>query len=410
MKFLLNSLNYSPELTGIGKYNGEMCPELIKIGFDVSAIVAPPYYPEWQVHNDYSSYWYAQSIKQGVNVTRCPLYVPKNVTTLKRLIHLSTFAISSGLALFSKIFKKPDVVFLVQPTLFCAPAILLFCKITGAKSVMHIQDYELDALFGLGMMNDGKAAKYARKVECWLLSKFDAVSTISYSMMENAIAKGVSKDKLIFFPNWSDTDFVTPSVDGNALRIEWGFTANDKIVLYAGNIGKKQGLELVIQAADKLKHKPKIKFLIVGTGSHVSELKKLSTDLGLTNVFFKPLQPWGKVPEMLAMTDIHLVIQKRGAADAVLPSKLTNILSAGGHALVTAEEHTELGQIAVNHPGIYSLVEPENIDKFVASLTELLSSDLTEHNRIARNYANEYLAKNKVINNFSENIRSRFDS
>ena len=113
---------------------------------------------------------------------------------------------------------------------------------------------------------------------------------------------------------------------------------------------------------------------------------------------------------MLAMTDIHLVIQKKGAADAVLPSKLTNILSAGGHALITAEEHTELGQIAENHPGIYSLVEPENIDKFVASLTALLSSDLTEHNRIARNYANEYLAKNKVINNFSENIRSLLDS
>jgi colanic acid biosynthesis glycosyl transferase WcaI len=406
MKFILNSLNYSPELTGIGKYNGEMCPELIKLGFDVSAIVAPPYYPDWNVHHDYCGYWFAQSVEQGVNVTRCPLYVPKNVTTLKRLIHLSTFAISSGLALFSKIFKKPDVVFLVQPTLFCAPSVLLFCKLTGAKSVMHIQDYEIDALFGLGMMGEGNVSRLVKKTERWLMSKFDAVSTISYSMIENAQAKGISKDKIIYFPNWSDTDFVTPATDGNALKQEWGFNATDKVILYAGNIGKKQGLEIILEAAQAFKKQADIKFVLVGAGAHAGELKALAKVMSLSNVFFKPLQAWERVPEMLALADIHLVVQRKGAADAVLPSKLTNILSAGGHALVTAESHTELGQLKEKHPGIYTCVEPECLTSFVNGLNALLASDLSSHNSVAREYADQYLAKGKILDKFAEDIRS----
>jgi colanic acid biosynthesis glycosyl transferase WcaI len=405
IKLMLNSLNYSPELTGIGKYNGEMCPELVKTGFDVTAIVAPPYYPNWQVHKDYSGYWYAQSAEQGVKVTRCPLYVPKNVTTLKRFIHLSTFAISSGLALFSKIFNKPDVVFLVQPTLFCAPSVLLFCKLTGAKSVMHIQDYEVDALFGLGLMGEGKGSRLVKKTERWLMRKFDAVSTISYSMIENAQAKGVATDKIIFFPNWSDTEFVTPYTDGCALKKEWGFSTGDKVILYAGNIGKKQGLEIVLDVAKHYQAQPNLKFVLVGAGAHVDELQQTANSMNLTNVFFKPLQAWARVPEMLVLADIHLVVQKKGAADAVLPSKLTNILSAGGHALVTAEKHTELGKLKEKHSGIYTCVEPECLSSFINGLDELLESDLTSHNAVARAYADQYLAKDKILDKFVEDMR-----
>jgi colanic acid biosynthesis glycosyl transferase WcaI len=168
MKIILLSLNYSPELTGIGKYNGEMSPWLVEQGYNVDVVTAPPYYPEWQIHNGFSGMFFKNEAVNGVKVTRCPLYVPKNVTTLKRLIHLSTFAISSTFSLFSKVFSKPDVVFLVQPTMFCAPGVLLFCKLTGVKAVMHIQNYEIDALFGLGMMNDGKVASLVKNTERWL--------------------------------------------------------------------------------------------------------------------------------------------------------------------------------------------------------------------------------------------------
>lgn len=406
MKLILHSLNYSPELTGIGKYNGELCPELVKRSVEVTTIVAPPYYPEWQVHQGFKKYQFEQNIVDGVTVLRCPLYVPKTVTTIKRLMHLGSFAFSSAIALCTKIFKKPDLIMLVQPTLFCAPFTLLYAKLTGAKAIMHIQDFEVDALFGLGLMSEARIGKLTKKIESWLMLRFDAISTISYSMIEKVKSKGIDETKIIHFPNWSDTDFVTPEMSGDRLKAEWGFSPKDRIVLYAGNIGNKQGLEVVLEAATHFSLEQNIKFVLVGAGAYVDTLKSNAAALNLSNVYFMPFQPWERVPEMLTLADIHLVVQKRGAADAVLPSKLTNILSAGGHALVTAEADTELGQIAKNHPDIYHCVEPENPLAFVAGLKVMLQQNLTEHNKIARAYAELYLAKDKIIDKFITDVSS----
>lgn len=410
MKFILYSLNYSPELTGIGKYNGEMSPALVEMGMDVTAIVAPPYYPEWKVASGYKGFKYQCQQIEGVHVNRCPLYVPNKVTTIKRLVHLASFAFSSGLTCLAQLFKKPDVIFLVQPTFFCAPITLLVSKLTGAKAVMHIQDFEVDAMFGLGMMEKGKIASLVKKVESFFLRRFDAVSSISYSMLENAKRKGVDERKLLFFPNWADINFVHPNIDGSRFRSEFGFTEQDKIVLYAGNIGQKQGLEVVLEAAEKFQGETHVKFVLVGSGAYAETLKELVRQRKLENVFFKPLQPWERVPEMLSMADIHLVIQKKGAADAVLPSKLTNILSAGGHALVTAEEYTELGQLARKFPGIYKRVEPEDSQQFIEALSDLLDQKLSTYNKVARSYAEEYLNKDVILKRFYNDMNELLTS
>ena len=261
-------------------------PKLAEYDFSVNAIVAPQYYPEWKVGENFSSVFYQRAVEDSVKIIRCPLYVPKKVTTLKRLVHLSSFAVSSGIALLGQLFKKPDVIFLVQPTMFCAPMTLLVSKLTGAKAIMHIQDFEVDAMFGLGMLGEGKLARVAKKIERWLLNKFDLVSTISYSMMENAKNKGVDESKLLLFPNWADINFVTPEVDGSGLRDEWGFQPEDKVVLYAGNIGKKQGLETVLNAAKHFETNPSVKFVLVGAGAYVNTLKAMCAHLGLQNVQF----------------------------------------------------------------------------------------------------------------------------
>ena len=404
MRVLLTSLNYSPELTGIGKYNGEMCPWFAAAGDDVTVLTAPPYYPEWKVHSGFSRLRYSRSMDAGVEVIRCPIYVPRSPTTVKRLAHLVSFAISSGLALFNPFRKTPDVLVVVKPTFFTVPAALLYCRITKAKSILHIQDFEIDAMFGLGMGGKGGKllSKVAFAVERWLLSRFDAVSTISYSMIDRAQSKGVAKDKLIFFPNWSDTDFVHPDVDGKSLRESWGIKETDKVVLYAGNIGVKQGLELMIEAASRYVSRPEVRFFIVGSGAHVDELKALAAEMNLTNIEFKSLQEWENVPAMLAMTDVHLVVQRKGVADVVLPSKLTNILSAGGQAVVTAESQTELGRLAAEYPGIYSCVEPENIDAFCAGIDAQLLKE--GGNEIARHYAENHLNRDAILGRFRQDL------
>tara|TARA_A200000159_G_scaffold164947_1_gene197886 strand:- start:15839 stop:17068 length:1230 start_codon:yes stop_codon:yes gene_type:complete len=406
LNLLLHSLNFSPELTGIGKYNAEMVSTLVGMGTNVSILCAPPYYPEWKIKAEYSSFGYSKEVSANAIVYRCPLYVPGNVTTIRRLLHLFSFSVSSGLRLFSLLKLKPDLVFLVQPTFFCAPATLLYCKLTGAKSVMHIQDYELDAMLGLGM-GGGKVSSFLKKIESWIMSKFDLVSTISYSMIDNARKKGVEESKLLLFPNWADVNFVTPETPYAQFKQRLGLEPEDKVILYAGNMGKKQGLEIVIEAAESFKDRAEVKFLMVGAGAHAEVLKNIAMQKQLNNVLFLPLQAWDDVPAMLAMADVHLVIQKRGAADAVLPSKLTNILAAGGHSIVTAEPCTELGQLAEKFPGIYDLIEPESTDALVTAIESQLTREEKTHNSVARRYAEENLDRDKIIDRFLHDVQAK---
>ena len=405
MRLVLYSLNYSPELTGIGKYNGEMAPWLAEHGHCVDVISAPPYYPEWLIHDGYKGHSYSSSKIDGVTVHRCPVYVPAQPSTLRRLVHLTSFAFSSTWRLFSLWKKKPDIVLVVEPTLFCVPFTLLFCKMRGAKAVLHIQDYEVDAMIGLGMAGKtgGLLGKFAFAIEAWLMKRFDSVSSISFSMLAKAHSKGVSKDRLVFFPNWSDTSFVHPDVDGSAFRKRWGVSPDDRVVLYAGNIGTKQGLELVIEAAERFRARTNVKFFLVGSGGYVDTLKGLAQTRSLDNIEFKPLQAWEDVPGMLAMADVHLVVQKAGAADAVLPSKLTNILSSGGFCVVTAEENTELGRLSKEYPGIYTCVEPESVEAFCEGLA--LEIDRSRGiNFVARRYAEENLNKSAILERFEKDL------
>lgn len=400
MKILVYGINYSPELTGIGKYTGEMVEWMTSQGHEVRVITAPPYYPEWDVHPDYSAWKYKK--EQGVaTVWRCPLYVPKQPSTLKRLIHLGSFALSSFFPLLAQRRWKPDRIIGVVPTLFCVPGMRLLAKLSGARTLLHIQDYEVDAMLGLGMAGGGKGtvAKLAQRFEQSGLHNVDNVSTISRSMMNKATEKGVDPARVIFFPNWSEVErFRTVSAQQVlTLRENLQLPADKKIILYSGNIGEKQGLETVIEVAQRFADQPYF-FVIVGQGGGKVRLEKLVAERGLRNVAFRPLQPYDALPALLKLADCHLVIQRRGAADAVLPSKLTNILAVGGNAVITAEPETELGQLCELYSGIAVCVEPESVDALALGIERCLQ--LPADNAIAREYAERTLEKENVLSQF----------
>lgn len=402
MKILLYGINYSPELTGIGKYSGEFARWSADHGYEVRVVTAPPYYPDWRVHRGYSSVKFYRTLEDGVTVTRCPLYVPAKPTALKRMLHLFSFSFTSSFALFSNLRWKPDLVIQVAPTLFCSASALIFSKMTGAQSVLHIQDYEVDAMFGLAMVGGGTFRKITYGFERAVLSRFDRVSTISQGMIERAIEKGVDPSKLILFPNWSEIErFQNTSIDTDYLA-SLGVDPGKKLVLYAGSMGEKQGLELVLDAAVQLSEYEDIQFLLVGEGGAKRDLIDECNTRLLRNVVFASIQPYDSLPKLLAAADCHLVVQKRGAADSVLPSKLTNILAAGGNAVITADSDTALGELALNWPGIACCVEPESLSALVAGIKEVLL--MPSPNSVALNYAEEHLAKNEILSRFLENF------
>ncbi|WP_320372517.1 glycosyltransferase, partial [Escherichia coli] len=144
-------------------------------------------------------------------------------------------------------------------------------------------------------------------------------------------------------------------------------------------------------------------FAIVGQGGGKARLEKMAQQRGLRNMQFFPLQSYDALPALLKMGDCHLVVQKRGAADAVLPSKLTNILAVGGNAVITAEAHTELGQLCETFPGIAVCVEPESVEALVAGIRQALL--LPKYNTVAREYAERTLDKENVLRQFINDIR-----
>lgn len=402
------SLNYAPEPVGIGKYNTEFLEYVKESGVDASIICAQPYYPAWQIFKDYNGYRYSYEERNGVFVRRCPLFVPKKVTTVTRLLHLLTFSLSSALALFF-LPRKPTLIILVQPTLFCAPFVLLYSKIRSIPAVLHIQDYELDAMLGIASQKRPHT-KVFYKLESFIMRRFDLVSTISFKMLEKAKQKGVNRNKLVHFPNWADTNLISPVVKPKISKKDFGFSEDDKVVLYSGNIGKKQGLESVISAAEKMSLEKDIKFLIVGEGAGKPAIVDLVESKGLKNVVFTKLVPLDQLPSLLVMANVHLVIQKSGIGDSVLPSKLTNILAAGGFCVVASEEDTELGELYSKFPGIYELIKPDSGDDLVAGIGRALESkEKSTFNRVARSYAEQYLDNQSIIPGYIDSLMRNFN-
>ncbi len=407
LRILIHGINYTPEQIGIGKYTGEMAAWLAKQGHEVRVVTAPPYYPLWRVPQGYSAWRYRRESLAGVSVFRCPLWVPRKPTALKRLLHLASFAITSFPVMMRQAFWKPDIVMTVEPPLFCAPQALLASRLSGAKAWLHIQDFEVAAFFGLGFASSGFLKKCVTNIEGWLMRRFDLVSSISNAMIKRLTDLRVPEHSTYLFPNWVDTASIRPGPKGNDLRRAWGISDDKKIILYSGNLGKKQGLDMILEAAEGIaRDYPEVVFLIVGDGATKSDLVADADRRGLRNVLFKPVQPVEKLPALLASANIHLVIQKRGAADAVMPSKLTGIFAAGGYTIITADRETELGRVVSGNPGIAELVEPENSGAFLEALLLLLrrNESTPPHNHIARGYAERCLSTGIVLPAFEKRL------
>jgi colanic acid biosynthesis glycosyl transferase WcaI len=401
MKILLYGINFAPELTGTGKYTAEMAAWLALRGHEVAVITAPPYYPQWKVHAGYSGKRYSNEIWQGVEVDRAPLWVPAKPSGAKRLLHLASFAASSLPLLIRHAMRRPDVMLVVEPALFCAPATWLLARLCGARAWLHIQDFEVDAAFELGVLKGKAVKRLVSAAEGWLMRRFDRVSTISTRMLERAQSKGVQAQRLVPLFNWIDLNAITPQPSATAFRRELGIDDNAIVALYSGNMGAKQGLETLAGVARVLRKNTRIHFLFCGQGPGRGPLQAQCADL--PNVHFIDLQPMARLNELLCTADIHLLPQRRDAADLVMPSKLTGMLASGRPVVCGAAPGTELASV-VGQCGI--VVDPENVRAMARATTSLatLASRRAALGAAARQYAVSHLGIDSVLGAFEREL------
>ena len=419
MRILIHGINFHPEAAGVGKYTGEMANWLAAAGHEVRVVTAPPHFPQWHVSPGYRAWRYnLQQLplparpgpmlgallppqEKRVEVFRCPTWVPKSPNGLKRLLYLASFALSSLPIMLWQTRWHPDLVLLIEPTLCCAPQALLAARWSGAKAWLHIQDFEVDAAFELGDLASSRGQDLALTLERWLLRMFDRVSAISGQMVGRLMMKGVDPSRCVHFPNWVDTSEIYPLPNPSSLRLELGIAENAVVALYSGSMGKKQGLDLLVDAARRLSHYYDLRFVFCGEGSYRQVFAEKSK--GLTNVTILPFQPSERLNDLLNLADIHLLPQRADAADLVMPSKLTGMLASGRPVLATAQPGTQLAS-AVRGLGI--VVPPDDLDAFVAAILELAADkDLRLMlGQEARRYALNHLDSFLILDHFEQSL------
>ncbi|HET6996384.1 MAG TPA: WcaI family glycosyltransferase, partial [Chitinophagaceae bacterium] len=295
--------------------------------------------------------------------------------------------------------RKYDVVISVSPPFHLGIVPLLYSKIRATKIITHIQDLQVDVAKELRMISSPRLLNTMFAMERMILKGSSAVSSISNGLLKKIEDKGIAASNCLLFPNWVDENIIQPVDKKDSLRREFGLSQEDKVILYSGNLGEKQGLENIIEAAKHFRDNSAVKFVIVGSGGGEMKLKEMVDEAKLTNIRFHPLVSYEKLPALLAMADVHLVLQKKNAADLVMPSKLTSILAAGGCPIVTACEGSSLYKlIRKNELGI--VVEPDDHGKLVQGIRFALENSLEKFRSNARYYASRYLSKELILKNW----------
>lgn len=403
VKILIHSINYLPELTGIGKFTGEMGSWLAARGHGVRVVTTPPYYPEWRIPSRYRKRWYGRERIAGADVIRCPFWVPAQPSSWKRVVHLASFSASAFPALlWQAMVWRPDIVFVVKPPAFSLPGGLLAAVLGGAKSWLHVQDFEVDAAFEMGLLKGGVLRRAVLDLESWFMRRYDFASSISERMLEKLRAKGVPADISTLFPNWADIEHVCPLDRPSTYRAALGIPAGSLVALYSGNMGDKQGLEVLVDVARGLGDDRTIRLVLAGDGAARARLEAEAR--GLANVTFLPLQPLEKLNELLNLADIHLLPQRADAADLVMPSKLGGMLASGRPVVAGARPGT---QVAAAVAGAGLVVPPDDDEAMTEAIRELVAAPgrRAALGRMARERALEQWDRDAILVRFEQKLR-----
>ena len=372
-RVLIYGMNYPPEFAGVGRYTGEISHYLSEQHHDVTVVTTLPHYPDWQVMPPYRNGTYRRELQGRVKVIRCPLILRKKMHGMWRLIAPLSFAVTSAPVAFWQILRlRPQTVLCIVPTLFVTPIAIMAARLVGARTVLHVQDLEVDASFAVGHLQKAWLKKIAYAFERAVLRGFDRVITLSSRMAERLAKKGVSADRIAILRNWIDLDHIKPLNRQSSYRCELGIAGNDFVVLYSGTLGLKQGFDCMLEAASHLADRADILFLIAGEGPAKNDLANRYGHL--PNVRFLPFQPYARLPEFFGVADLHILPQSPDAADLVLPSKLGGMLASGRPILVTASAGTELADFLQGAAIIVAPGDPLAISEAILAAAEASSA------------------------------------
>lgn len=407
MRVLYLGINYWPEETGIGAYAAGRCEYLASKGHEVVACTGFPYYPQWRIRDGYRGRIAARERRNGVAIRRSWLFVPSAATSMRRILHEASFTITCCVNAFAS--RKPEIIVAATPPLGLAVVALLLARVWKIPYLLLVEDLQPDAAVDLGMLKPGRLVDALFALERLVYRNAGLVSTLTEGMGRRIISKAIPEDKVAVIPHWVDPGlFAIPlQGGGRALRDQLGL-AGKFLVLHSGNMGVKQGLGAILDAAERSRDHSDIVYLLVGDGSERESLEKRAATLG--NVKFYPLLPKPIFHQLLGATDVALITQQRCVADILFPSKTETLLAAGRAVVASVNASSEVARVVTQaKAGVVTTAEDSS-----ALLEAILSLRESPVNRSAmgasgRAYACEHWAPENSLNLLERKMRSVSD-
>jgi colanic acid biosynthesis glycosyl transferase WcaI len=362
MRLLYIGINYWPDETGIAPFATGRCEYLASRGHSVTVCTAFPYYPQWRIPDEYRRKALVKEERNGVTILRSWLYVPAEPSTCRRTLHeasfLATSLVRAGLQ------KRPDLLVVTSPPLGLALTAIMLSRIWRIPYAFHVPDLQPDAALDLGMLRGGRVAQFLYKLEAMAYKHAALISTLNETMRDRIIEKGPDISKVRVFSDWIEPELFAIDFGGRADAAE---TDSHFTVAHFGNMGVKQGLNVVLQAAALNKNRSDIHHLLVGDGAAKVRLQHTARDLRLNNLTMLPLQPHARFIELLGGSHACLITQQRSVADIVFPSKTLTLLAAGRPVIASVGSGSEIAKV-IRQSGGGLVVPPEE----PASLAEAI--------------------------------------
>jgi colanic acid biosynthesis glycosyl transferase WcaI len=399
MHILIYSYNYHPEPIGIAPLMTELAEGLVKRGHEVRVITGMPNYPQREIYDGYRGKWYLTEQKNGVTIQRSYLRIKSKPNLLDRLLLELSFVFTS----LPQAFKgdRPDVILLTIPPLLGTLPATIFGWLYNCPVVLNVQDILPDAAVRMGLLKNKWMIRTLAALEKFAYRTAHTISVIAEGFRENLVNKGVPVNKIVCIPNWVNVNFICPLPKENNSWISSHQLDGKFVVLYSGNIALTQGLETVIEAAVSLCHIKEIVFVIVGESIALQRLQEYCLSNGADNVLLLPLQPREKLPEMLAASDVGLIVQKRNVISFNMPSKIP-LLLASGRPIVGSVPATGTAAKAIELSGGGIVVEPESPDAIAAAVHKLYANPAlgARLGNIGRRFAEENYSLEQALDRY----------
>ena len=373
MHVLVLCPHFEPDTAPTGTVMTEIVHQLVRQGHTIDIVTSLPWYEHHEVLPGWRGRPWRREVTQWGTITRVHPFPTDKTNIPARALGFAGFTGLAGLlALFRR--RRPDVVLTMSPPLTLGLPAWVVARLRRAAFVFNVQDIFPDVAVEVGAITNGRVIGILRWLERFVYRRADAVTVLSSDLAENVEAKVGGKTPVRVIPNFVDTERIRPSDRMTRYRTEIG--AGDRtVVMYAGNLGYSQPLDLVIETARRWDGvRDDVCFVINGGGSERPRLEALAA--GLDAVVFRDFQPAERLPEVLASGDIHLIVLKEGLARSSVPSKLYSTLAAGRPVIASIDPGTEISRVLTEQDCGVS-VPPGDVDAFAAALAGVLDDEAT---------------------------------